>query len=164
MDAHPWSYQVMAKEMVREGKVEPVASPDTPLMSDQRNYLFTEVKKATTYTAAPPAGSWEGVALAAEVGGRWYTSHHGVPDWSIQRDDPAATTVELPQGTTAADVTAIKAIAVPVGAPGRFSIDVTALNRGFLLGADYLPGASFVTWSGRETLTPERPEALIWHR
>jgi hypothetical protein len=164
MDANPWTYQVMAKEMVREGKVEPVASPDTPLMSDQRGYLFAEVKKATTYAAAPPAGSWAGVALEAKVGDRWYTSHHDVPDWSIQRDDPAATTVELPQGTTAADVEAIKAVAVPVGAPGDYSIDVTALNRGFLLGADYLPGASFVSWTGKETLTPQRTEAVIWQR
>jgi hypothetical protein len=166
MDAHPWSYQVMAKEMVREGKVEPVASPDTPLMSDQRGYLFAEVKKATTYAARPPAGSWAGTALAVKPAGsdRWYTSHHGVPDWSLQRDDPAATTVELPQGTTAADIQAIKAIAVPVGTPGDFSIDVTALNRGFLLATDYLPGASFVTWTGKETLTPQRPEAVIWQR
>ena len=51
MDANPWSYRVMAKEMIREGKVEPVASPATPKMSDQRDYLFTEVKKATTYAA-----------------------------------------------------------------------------------------------------------------
>ena len=162
MDQHPWSYGLMAKEMVREGKVEAVPNPDTQTMSDQRNYLFAEVKKATSYATPPRAGSWAGVALAAKVGDRWYTSNHGVVDQSIQRNDPAATTIELPVGTTAANIAAIKAIAVPVGTPGAYSIDVTSLNRGFKLGADFMPGGSFVSWKGKETLTPARTEAVIW--
>ena len=100
MDANPWTYQVMAKEMARKGKLESPASPDTPALSDQRNYLYAEVTKTTTYPVAPAPGSWVGVALAVQLRGsdRWYTSHHDVPDWSIQRDDPAATTIELPAG------------------------------------------------------------------
>jgi hypothetical protein len=166
MDANPWTYQVMAKEMIREGKVEPAASPDTPEMSDQRNYLWAEVDKDTTYASPPPSDSWAGTALAVKLAGddRWYESNHGVPDWSIQRDDPAATTIELPPGRTSADVEAVKAVAVPVGAPGDYRIDVTSLNRGFFLGADFLPGSSFLTWSGSEVLTPARPEAVIWQR
>ena len=162
MDANPWTYQVMAKEMVREGKVEAVANPDTQAMSDQRNYLWAEVKKTTSYTTPPRAGNFAGVALAAKVGDVWYTSHHNVASISIERDDPAATTIELPIGTTARDITALKAIAVPSGTPGTYSIDVTAINRGFLLGADYLPGPSLVNWAGKETLTPQRTEALLW--
>jgi hypothetical protein len=162
MDTHPWAYLVMAKEMAREGKIEAVADPATVAMSDQRNYLFAEVKKTTSYATPPRSGSWAGTALAAKVGDVWYTSHHGTGTDSIQRDDPAATTIELPPGTTARDIQAIKAIAVPVGTPGDYSIDVTAINRGFLLGGDYLPGVSFVNWAGKETLTPSRTEALLW--
>ena len=116
MDANPWTYQVTAEEIAREGELEPVASPDTPAVSDQRNYLFAEVDKDTSYPAPPASGTWVGTALAVQLrgGDRWYTSHHDTPDWSIQRDDPAATTVELPPGTTAADVAAVKAVAVPV--------------------------------------------------
>jgi hypothetical protein len=166
MDANPWTYQVMAEEMIREGKLEPVASPATPAVSDQRNYLFAEVDKATSYSAPPPSGSWIGTALEVKLAGdpQWYSSHHGVPDWSIQRDDPAATTVELPPGTGADDVEAVKAVAVPVGAPGDYRITVSSLNRGFFLGTDFLPGDSFLTWSGEEVLTPDRPEAVIWSR
>jgi hypothetical protein len=112
MDLHPWSYQVMAEEMAREGKVEPAASPDTPEMSDQRDYLFAEIKKATSYPGgAPASGAWVGTAVQVKLNGsdRWYSSNHGVPDSSIQRDDPAATTVELPQGVVPEDVEAIKA-------------------------------------------------------
>jgi len=77
MDANPWTYQVMAKEMARERKLESPASPDTPALSDQRDYLFAEVKKATTYPVAPAPGSWVGVALAVQLRGshRWFTSN-----------------------------------------------------------------------------------------
>jgi hypothetical protein len=94
-----------------------------------------------------------------------------VPDWSIQRDDPAATTVELPAGTTPDRLEAIRAVAVPVAAtappasaPSDYRIEVTALNRGFLLDASYLPGASFVSWQGSAVLTPQQPAALLWQR
>lgn len=172
MDANPWTYRITAKEMAREGKLEPVASPDTPLVSDQRNYLFAEVDKDTAYPSPPASGTWVGTALAVKLRGadRWYASHHGVPDWSIQRDDPAATTIELPPGTTQADVEQIKAVAVPVAAtgdapapaPSDYTIHVRSLNRGFLLGPDYLPQPSFVRWAGDVVLTPELPEAVIW--
>jgi hypothetical protein len=153
----------MAREIVREGRVEPTPDPATPEVSDQRNYLFAEVDKDTRYGTPPASGSWVGTALEVLVDGRWYSSHHGEPTWSIQRDEPAATTVELPPGTTAADVEAIKAVAVPVGTPpADWRIDVTSLNRGFFLGKDYLPGASFLTWRGTASLTPASPEAVIW--
>ena len=174
MDANPWSYQVMAKEMIREGKVEPIASPATPDMSDQRNYLWTEVDKDTTYPTPPASGTWVGTALQVKLTGdpQWYSSNHAVPDWSIQRDDPAATTIELPPGKSPADVEAIKAVAVPVAAtgsnpapaPSDYRITVTSLNRGFFLDHEFLPGSSFVQWQGSEVLTPSRPEAVIWHR
>jgi hypothetical protein len=165
MDANPWTYQVMAKEAVREGRLEATPDPDTPEVSDQRDYLFAEVDKDTTYASPPPANSWVGTALEVKVGGRWYASHHGMPDWSIQRDDPAATTVELPPGTHAGDVEAVKAVAVPVGTPPPgWRIDVTALNRGFFLGTDYLPEPSFLSWRGSAELTEANPEAVLWMR
>jgi hypothetical protein len=170
MDAEPWTYQVMAEELAREGRLEPVPSPDTPEPSDQRNYLFAEVDKDTSYPVPPASGTWVGAALAVRVGDRWFTSHHGVPDWSIQRDDPAATTVELPPGTTAADIEAVKAIAVPVAktstppapAPADYTIHVRRINRGFLLDDAFLPQPSFLQWSGDVVLTPAQPEALLW--
>lgn len=162
MDAEPWTYQVMAREVVREGRVEPTPSPDTPEVSDQRNYLFAEVDKDTRYASPPASGSWVGTALEVSVGGRWYSSHHGVPDWSIQRDDPAATTIELPPGSGPEDVEAIKAVAVPVGTPpADWRIELTSLNRGFFLDDDYAPGASFLQWRGTAVLTPGQPEAVI---
>src|SRR4051812_32298043 len=169
MDANPWSYRVMAEEMAREGKLESHASPDTPALSDARNYLYAGVRKATSYPVAPAPGSWVGVALAVQLRGRdrWFTSNHDVPDWSIQRDEPAATTIELPPGTTAAAVAVVRAVAVPVSGPAGpvpadYRITVTGLRRGFLLRRDFLPGKPLFNWPGEVTLSPAAPGAVLW--
>lgn len=160
MDASPWSYQVMAKEMLREGRLEATPDPATPEVSDLRNYLYLELDKTTS------AGAGVGTALAVKLRGsdRWYASHHEQPTWSIERDGPAATTVELPAGTSPADVEAVKAFAVPVAAapPADWRIEVRSIARGFMLGADYAPGASFVSRQGSAVLTAASPEAVLW--
>lgn len=91
--------------------------------------------------------------------------NHDVPDWSIQRDIAAATTVEPPPGTTQADVESVRAVAVPVGgssAPAGWSIDVTDVNRAFFLSRDDLPQPSSVNWHGAAKLTPDQPAAVLW--
>ena len=167
MDENPWSYQIMAKELIREGKIESTADPSTPEVSDQRNYLYVEIDKDTTYPTPPAPGTWVGTAIAVKLKGddTWYTSNHNVPDWSIQRDIPAATTVELPPGTTRDNIEAIKAVAVPVGggqAPSDYRIDFTDINRAFFLASNYLPSSSFIDWSGDVVLTPNQPEGVVW--
>jgi hypothetical protein len=92
-----------------------------------------------------------------------YRSDHLVSDWSINRDVPAATTVELPAGVTPADVVELIAYRVPVGGLDTgASVTVTDVNRAFFLDDAYRPRASFLDWSGAVTLTPAVPEATIW--
>lgn len=164
MDANPWSYLVMAKEMLREGKVEAPSptAPATPEVSDQRNYLFAIVKKATE--GANTGSSWVGAALTVKLrtGETVYVSNHVDPTWSIQRNDPAATTVELPAGTTQADIASIGVRRVVVGTDSGAAVNVTRLDRGFFLGTDYLPQPSFLTWTGSVTVTAAQPDAVLW--
>lgn len=166
MDVNPWTYQVMAKEMIREGKIEPAGpgTVTTPLVSDQRNYLYAVVKKTTN--GANNGASWVGVALGVTLadGSTVYMSDHDQPSWSIQRDDPAATTVELPAGTTADDIVEVSAYRVVNGVDTGATVDVTALQRGFLLGQDYLPQSSFLSWTGDVTLSAAQPSAVLWSR
>jgi hypothetical protein len=166
MDANPWTYRIMAKEMLREGKIEP-ASPTafaTPEVSDQRNYLYAVVKKNTVGDNSGP--SWVGVALGVRLtsGQTVYLSNHVDPTWSLQRDDPAATTVELPAGTTQADIAAVTAQRVVVGTDTGAPVHVTALRRGFLLDANYLPRPSFLGWTGDVVLDATTPSAVLWQR
>ena len=166
MDTNPWTYQIMAKEMIRERKIEAPApsTASTPEVSDQRNYLYAVVKKATV--GANTGGSWVGVALGVRLAGGTtvYLSNHVDPTWSIQRDDPAATTVELPAGTTVDDIVEISAHRVVVGTDNGDPIHVTDLKRDFMLGPDYAPQPSFLSWTGDVVLTPGAASATLWRR
>jgi hypothetical protein len=166
MDTNSWTYQIMAKELVRERKIE-AASPTTaltPEVSDQRNYLYAAVKKTTQGVNSGP--SWVGVALGVRLtnGQTVYLSNHLNPTWSLQRDDPAATTVELPAGTTVADIAEVSVHRVVVGTDNGAPIHVTSINRGFVLGSDYLPQQSFLTWTGDVVLDGATPSAVLWRR
>ena len=166
MDTNSWTYQIMAKEMLREGKIEPAspATAGTPEVSDQRNYLYAVVDKTTN---APNTGAnWVGVALGVRLvdGQTVYLSNHVDPTWSIQRDIPAATTVELPAGTTADDIAEVSAHRVVVGADTGAAVHVKALQRGFLLGPDHLPQDSFLSWTGDVTLDPATSSQVLWRR
>ena len=164
MDANPWTYWVMAQEMLREGQVESPSDPATAALGDQRAYLYIEIKKQTE---GPNGGKgWVGIAIGVRLKSDpsvLYRSDHLTSGWAIQRDLPAATTVELPYGTTAADIASIEAIRVTSGSKDSgVGVTMTAINRGLLLDMGYLPQASFMTWSGSVTLTPSSPAAVLW--
>ena len=165
MDRHPWTYQVMAREMLREHQVESPSDPASLAMGDQRTYLYVAVDHTTD-----PASSAGVVGLEVDVVLRddptTYTSDHANPYLTVNRDGPAATTVELPAGTTPADVASISVLRVPVGVPPdtTASLTVTAITRGFFLGSAYLPKPSFVRWRGSRVLTYAAPGAELWTR
>ena len=162
MDTHPWTYRVMAQEMLREHKIESPSDPGTPAVGNQRTYLYVAVNHTTA-----PSASATGAGLAVEVRLKGnptpYTSNHGIGFLTINRNGPAATTVELPAGTTARDVASISVHRVPIGADNGATLTVTAIDRAFLLRRSYLPRPSFAHWHGSRMLTPGSPTAELWH-
>lgn len=161
MDIHPWTYRVMALEMRREHKIESPPDPASSAMGDQRTYLYVAVDHDTE----PPAAA-AGIGLAVDVrlvgDPLTYSSNHDIAFWTINRDDPAATTVELPAGTTRADIASISVRRVPLLTDNGAALTVTHLARAFLLGRNYLPRPSFAHWRGSTSLTGDRPTAEIW--
>jgi hypothetical protein len=160
MDINPWLYPVMAQEMTREGKIESPSDPATPALGDQRTYLYL----AVAHTAAPPADAGKvGLSIGVRLKGdpTLYRSDHVDPTWSITREGTAATTVELPAGTAPSDVAEVVALRAPVTETGA-SLTVTGVTRAFFLQDDYLPAASFLSWTGAAVLTPAAPEATLW--
>ncbi|OIV37118.1 hypothetical protein BIV57_12345 [Mangrovactinospora gilvigrisea] len=160
MDVNPWTYPVMAKEMSREGKIESPADPSTPALSDQRDYLWI----AVTHTASPTADTGNvGLTVTVRLRGdaTVYRSDHGVATSAVNRDGAAATTVELPPGTTQADLAEIDVQRTPL-TESAATLDVTAATRAFFLGTDDLPTPSFLSWTGALHLTPEQPTAVLW--
>lgn len=160
MDTNPWLYPVMAQEMTREGKIESPTSADTPTLGDQRTYLYL----AVAHTASPSADAGNvGLSVGVRLKGdpKLYRSDHSTASWSITREGTAATTVELPVGTTPDDVEEIVALRTPVLETGA-SLTVSRITRAFFLQDDYLPGTSFIDWTGSTTLTQATPEATLW--
>jgi hypothetical protein len=168
MDRNPWTYAVTSEEMVREGKTEATADPSTPDLSDERNYLFLVLKKTTN--ATQNSNPWIGATVEVKLknGATIYRSDHSQVGWSLQRDDPAATTVELPPGTTSADVESIsvlRAIGSSSGVDNGGTITVQSIERALFLGNDYKPLPYFISnyqVPGDVTLTQSAPEAVVW--
>ncbi|HUQ39974.1 MAG TPA: hypothetical protein VM030_07440 [Acidimicrobiales bacterium] len=163
MDTQPWTYARMAHELIREGKLEQRADPATDAVSDPANYLYVEIDRDTS---PPQAAPYAGLAVEVKLrNGRTYTSHKAQPAWTIQRDEPAATAVELPPGTTAADVLELVARRVPVYPVDPIAtVTVTDVRRVFLLGRDHRPGPSFASFRGSAALDLLHPSASLWRR
>lgn len=162
MDRNPWTYWVATAEARREGKVQ--ADPpttSTQFIADPRDYLYLVVRKETVN---PPNGTdWVGLSIGVKLKGdpTLYRSDHLFPDRSIQRDLPAATTVQLPKGTKPSDIAEIDAIRQPVVETGA-TIKVQGINRAFFLGRDDQPGKSFLAKNTPATLTVQNPTAVLY--
>jgi hypothetical protein len=84
------------------------------------------------------------------------------PDWSLERDDPAATTVLLPPGTRPSDIAEIDAIRVPFISDTGATVRVKAVNRAFFLGRNDEPRASFFSGRTPAVLTASSPTAVLY--
>jgi hypothetical protein len=163
MDVHPWTYQVMAREMIREHQIEAPSDPLTVGVGDQRTYLYVAVDHDTA-----PSSSAASIGLAVDVKLKLdptiYESNHDITGWTILRNGPAATTVELPVGTRPADVESIsvRRVAVDSSTDDGATLTVTRLQRAFFLRSGYRPESSFASWRGTATLTTGNPTAVIW--
>ena len=100
MDDNPITYQVMAKELVREKKLRLFGTVDGEKISDPRNYLFVD------YNATNTAGALA-VRIKLKNENRAFSSHLGRTDYAIARSGWVRTTVELPPGTKPAQIAEI---------------------------------------------------------
>jgi hypothetical protein len=143
MDEHPITYQVMAQELAREGKLRPFGTLEGENISDPRNYLYFELKVANRDS---------GVAVRVRRRGEevWWGSHLGRMDYAIARDGFARTGVELPPGTTAEQLAEIGLECLVVKSdrapwPHSGACLIETVKKAFFLGSDYAPGPS--VWS-----------------
>ena len=90
MDAHPWTYRVMADEMAREGKLTEERTLGLRI-ADFRRYLFIDVDETVRNGAL--------VSFAVKLKGdpKWYPSDLGISYYKIERSGFIRTTIRLPQ-------------------------------------------------------------------
>lgn len=155
MDLNPWTYLVMAQEWEREAQewTEKTASPQTRAVSDPRNYLYVEFR--SRLAAAGVCDSKLAIQVKLRGADTVYSSDHQVDSLRIQSEGWRRGTVELPPGTTGAQVESLTfATYAGKNQPGC-ALVLTDVRKAFFLDHGYVPGANVITWQGEQTLRPD---------
>ena len=149
MDANPWTYAIASVEMKREGKIEKDPAPGHNAIPDPRRFVSVEA-----------CGQVGNAALALSIGVRdqWIPSDRGLRLYRIVRDGCFRIATPLPAGTRASDIRAIRVQAferppADGAAPAAPDpVQLTRINKMFMLDERYLPGPSILKWEGSQTI------------
>ncbi len=143
MDRHPWTYRVMADEMIREGKITDERKPGQAI-NDLRNYVYFDVSSNQTGAAFSVAVKLKGDPV-------WRASDWGIANYRIERSGNFRTTALLPKRARLEEIERIVARCDVKGDPKTqselsqvpsASCDLRSINKIFILDDDYLPGKS----------------------
>jgi hypothetical protein len=152
MDAHPWTYAVMARELAREGLIRPEAPAGDGFIPDPRSFAYIEA-----------CGDLTDAAIAFDVGVRdgerwqWHATDRGVGEFRIVRSGCFRAAAPLPPGISSDQIAGVRLRAYtrptrqgePPLAPDAARVRLTRLNTVFLLGEDYRPGQPLLRpWAG----------------
>lgn len=141
MDQHPVIYAVMAKELVREGKLRPFGVVAGEKISDPRNYLYVDYSATLTNSALT-------VSVRTKDGAT-FASDLGRPEIAISRSGHVRTTIELPPATIPTGIAALqfdcRLAPPPKNEPAAHSGScmLDGVTKVFQLRDDYSPGKSF---------------------
>lgn len=141
MDRHPWTYRVVADELLREGQLRAPMTVDGEKISDPRNYLTFEFRSRLRFGAVQ-------VLVRRRNERDWHASSVGLPENFIDRQGWARVAIELPPGTKPPDIAEVgfqcglRRDARSRSAPTSGECTVEAVGRVFFLNADALPGPS----------------------
>jgi hypothetical protein len=142
MDRHPWTYRVMADEMIREEKITDERKPGRSI-NDLRNYVYFDISSNQT-------GAALSVAVKLKGDPAWRASDWGIANYRIDRSGNFRTTALLPKRARLEEVERIVARCDVKGDPRTqaelsqvpsASCDLRSVNKIFVLNDDYQPGA-----------------------
>lgn len=150
MDQHPWTYTVMAEEMVREGKITSERTLGARI-GDLRNYLYVDA------ASTQQSGALLSFAVKLKGDAKWYTSDFGIHYYKIDRSGYFRTTIRLPEGTTLKQIERLSARCDLTGNPrskdeiskaANAQCEVKAVNKVFFLDNSFQPGAALSVRGG----------------
>ena len=149
MDAHPWTYTLAAKEMVREKKLVEDAAAGSGRIPDPRRFVFVEActeleNAAVAFSVHAPDAS--GTA-------RWFDADRGLPQFRIVRSGCFRGGVPLPAGAGKPDAIRFKAYTLPprANAPppaGPATVVLTQVNGVFTVADSYELRPLGLSWKG----------------
>jgi hypothetical protein len=141
MDRYPWTYQVMADEMIREGKITEERKPGQAI-NDLRNYVYFDISSNQTGAALSVAVKLKGDPV-------WRASDWGIANYRIDRSGYFRTTALLPKRPRLEEIERVVARCDVKGDPKTqselsqvpsASCDLRSINKIFVLDDDYMPG------------------------
>ncbi|MBO0722041.1 MAG: hypothetical protein J2P41_14550 [Blastocatellia bacterium] len=141
MDRHPWTYRVMADEMIREDKITDERKPGRSI-NDLRNYVYFDISSNQTGAALSVAVKLKGDPV-------WRASDWGISNYRIDRSGNFRTTALLSKRARLGEIERIIARCDVKGDPRNkeelsqvpsASCDLRAINKIFVLDDEYLPG------------------------
>lgn len=147
MDQHPWTYTIMAEEMIREGKVTTERTLGARI-GDLRNYLYVDA------ASNQQNGALISFAVKLKNDPRWYTSDFGINSYKIERSGFFRTTIRLPKGTTLNQIERLAARCDLSGNPRSqeeiikataAQCELNSVNKVFLMNENFQPGATLPT-------------------
>jgi hypothetical protein len=163
MDSCPWTYRIAATELAREGKQRPalqkgasdlrvLSSPR--LIADLRRYVYID------FTAKSFSGNI-GFAVKRRNDPTWYGwyPHNGVS--GINRSGTNRVAVEMPDGTTTADLEAIRVFTKPATNEPGYGVLLTDIEQVFMLDQDYKPQPSVAEWHGSQILNANNDNQIV---
>ena len=132
MDENPWTYRIMAEELINEDRYEEYANPETVTISDVRNYIYIEY-----------GGSTSGLDITLEIAANFigscntYFHHHNYPEFSFEYGGGIhRTSIELPGGFIPSQLHEVGFISD--GNDG-YTLTISSISRLFYLTEDYVP-------------------------
>ena len=158
MDANPWTYAVASVEMRREGKIADDPPPGINKIPDPRRFVFVEACGQAGHAAlaiSVASRQSSGFSRQSSAGDlTWTPSDRGLSQYRIVRDGCFTIATPLPAGTRPSDIRAIRVHAFDAApakgggpaAPGV--VNLTRINKVFMLDEAYLPGRSLLHWEG----------------
>ena len=141
MDRHPWTYQVMADEMIREEKITEERKPGQAI-NDLRNYVYFDIRSNQTGAALSVAVKLKGDPV-------WRASDWGIANYRIDRSGNFRTTALLPKRARLEEIERVVARCDVKGDPRAqselsqvpsTSCDLRSINKIFVLDDAYMPG------------------------
>ena len=150
MDQHPWTYTVMAEEMIREGKITTERTLGARI-GDLRNYLYVDA------ASNQQNGALISFAVKLKNDPRWYTSDFGINSYKIERSGYFRTTIRLPKGTKLNQIERLSARCDLTGNPRSneeiskataASCELNSVNKVFLMNENFQPGATLAPRAG----------------
>jgi hypothetical protein len=159
MDAEPWTHQLSAAEVRREGLVANGARPGSKRIPDPRRFAFLEACASVIDTRL----AFDVALRRADGALKWYASDAGRPAFRVARSGCFRAAVALPREAAVSDVQAVRLRAhtrpprrgeVPMPR-GAGAARIERVNLLYGLDEDDRPGPSLFSWTGGSELAPD---------